>query len=321
LTPTNERGEVGGRLRQINRSSLPNEAKDTLRTILAYVCWRDGTNAWPSVPTLASDMSLGRSAVHARLRFLVQKGILRNDGRSKYNTVVRGIDFGALDKYVAEERKPVKKRQSPKADPPIDRSYSGRPEIDTPVDRSQILRSTVDKHPEEHPLNTPPLGGVLFGQGEDSNPKSAPVPPGFLAWWREYPNARRKGRDKCIQIWKSKGLEARYAELVATLKRHRIDPQWTKEGAKYAPLTTTYLSQGRYDDDADDITHLQPSPPSNPPVTERAIRMLSGETKRTAADAVRRAHPSLAGWTVAQLEQTPPPEFVAELRAMGAIPE
>lgn len=69
--------------------------------------------------------------------------------------------------------------------------------------------------------------------------------PDFLAFWQAYPN--KTGKDKAFEAW---GKKAPILETcLSALKWQTAQPQWAKEGGKYIPHPTTWLNQGRWNDE------------------------------------------------------------------------
>ena len=69
---------------------------------------------------------------------------------------------------------------------------------------------------------------------------------GFERWWKAYPKLRRKGKGAAFKSWQKHKLEARTGELITTVQ---AQIERDDHFRKYTPLPTTYLNQGRYDDD------------------------------------------------------------------------
>lgn len=147
-------------------------------------------------------------------------------------------------------------------------------------------------------------------------------PPGFVRWWGEYPKRRRTGRKKCLDLWKRHGLEQRADAVIAALRRHRTDPQWTKDGGQFTPMATTYLNQGRYDDDAD--TEAPGLAISLPPEKVAVRDWLLAQTSHARLWLIQEARkrvPELSRVDDAAMLKTLPDPFVAivnEYRQRGA---
>lgn len=75
----------------------------------------------------------------------------------------------------------------------------------------------------------------------------ASLPPGFVAFWNAYPPRRRVDKRGCFQKWKDNGLEAQAKIIVADVRKRAESDDWTRENAKFVPMSTTYLNQTRWD--------------------------------------------------------------------------
>jgi hypothetical protein len=70
-------------------------------------------------------------------------------------------------------------------------------------------------------------------------------PDGFALFWDAYPN--RTGRLAAIKAWnKARPDDALVAQMLKTLAWQRCSEQW---GRGYIPHPTTWLNQGRWDDE------------------------------------------------------------------------
>ena len=77
---------------------------------------------------------------------------------------------------------------------------------------------------------------------------NATLPPGFRRFWSEYPVARRRVHpDRCLAYWTEYGLEAMADTVIEAAKKLAEDDDWTREGGRWCPLTTTFLNQKRYE--------------------------------------------------------------------------
>ena len=84
-----------------------------------------------------------------------------------------------------------------------------------------------------------------------------PYSPGFLQFWAIYPPARRASKPSCLKLWHKDDLEPRTEEVCAKVEGLKLTV-WQGKEPHFIPMTLTWLSQGRYDDD--------PITPSAPPV-------------------------------------------------------
>jgi len=72
--------------------------------------------------------------------------------------------------------------------------------------------------------------------------------PQFDRFWAAYP--KRTGKRDAQRAWeKHKPSEAMTDLIVAALTRQKSWPQWTREEGRYIPNPSTWLNQGRWDDE------------------------------------------------------------------------
>jgi len=72
----------------------------------------------------------------------------------------------------------------------------------------------------------------------------------FDLFWEAYP--RKVGKQECLKIWlnpKKKEIRPSIEELVRALKIQKQSEDWTKENGRYIPHPSTWLNQGRWDDE------------------------------------------------------------------------
>lgn len=67
----------------------------------------------------------------------------------------------------------------------------------------------------------------------------------FQIFWSRYP--RRVGRAKAEQVWRK--IHPPLAKVLEALAWQSLQPQWQKEHGQFIPHPTTYLNQGRWDDE------------------------------------------------------------------------
>jgi hypothetical protein len=103
----------------------------------------------------------------------------------------------------------------------------------------------------------PCCGQQIKLQDAPVKPKKAPAS-GFLDFWRTYP--KKVARGYCEEIWKRKNLSIE--SVLPALKKAIASPDWQKEGGKFIPNPSTWLNQGRYEDEGMDYDALKSKKPS-----------------------------------------------------------
>ena len=88
--------------------------------------------------------------------------------------------------------------------------------------------------------------------GQEYNPKTA-TKNDFEIFWKAYP--RKTGKGYCQEIWKRKKFPA-IEIILDSLKKSIASPDWQKEGGKFIPNPSTWLNQGRWEDEGIDHSIL-----------------------------------------------------------------
>lgn len=98
---------------------------------------------------------------------------------------------------------------------------------------SKALRSQEQEQDQEQDQETPPAP-----QGER-----------FERFWSAYP--KKVGKDAARRWWgKRKPDDAMLAAMLAAIAVQAKSAQWAKDGGQYIPHPTTWLNEGRWQDDA-----------------------------------------------------------------------
>jgi len=107
---------------------------------------------------------------------------------------------------------------------------------DAPSEQSRVGRVKKEKK-EKIPPTVPPKG---------TN--------GFSEFWEAYP--RKVGKRAAERAWRrikwSKELQQQILNSVA---EHTYSPDWTRENGRFIPHPTTFLNQGRWDDELEPVRH------------------------------------------------------------------
>lgn len=77
-----------------------------------------------------------------------------------------------------------------------------------------------------------------------------PTPPkDFLTYWTAYP--KKIGKQAALRAWliaAKKGILPPIDQILKALETQKNDDQWCKDGGQYIPHPTTWINQGRWDD-------------------------------------------------------------------------
>ena len=74
----------------------------------------------------------------------------------------------------------------------------------------------------------------------------------FDEFWAAYP--KKVGRKAAQTSWKNKTKPTRaHDKIMTAIGRARVTEQWQKEGGRFIPNPTTWLNQGRWDDEYEEV--------------------------------------------------------------------
>ncbi|MFA5140426.1 MAG: hypothetical protein WC728_14435 [Elusimicrobiota bacterium] len=83
---------------------------------------------------------------------------------------------------------------------------------------------------------------------QQPGPAPSPLPEGFAEFWTAYP--RRVGRQAALRVWKRLRPDVSLcARIMRAVETQRRCDQWMKDGGQFIPHPTTWLNQGRWDDE------------------------------------------------------------------------
>lgn len=107
-------------------------------------------------------------------------------------------------------------------------------------------KQTGDKKP---PLNPPPSSS---SSSSSSNTPSIPQGGGFDEFWSAYP--KKVGKDDARKAFlKRKPDGELLALMLAAIAAQRESQAWTRDGGQYIPNPSTWLNQGRWQDETDPV--------------------------------------------------------------------
>jgi len=119
------------------------------------------------------------------------------------------------------------------------------------------MHSNGDSIPGPIPLPKPkPKTKRHTSSGDDADPL-------FDAFWGEYP--RKKGKKAAKKVWKKMTMEQKTTALAA-IKKQKAWGQFSGKEAEFIPHPTTWLNQGRWDDEPDEqVTKHRATRSNSPP--------------------------------------------------------
>jgi len=179
----------------------------------------DQGECWPSYQHIADQCEIGRSTVKLHIRELEKAGFLRREFRRKGELNQSNLFHLSLDSGAANALGGGAGGNPPRAG-------------DNPGGGAGAAPRT--SHLSE-PVNEPkPMGK------QDSLE-------GFDQFWKLYP--KKKGRKDAAKAWeKLKPDKIQRAVLIASLAKHCVSADWTKDGGRYVPNPATWLNGERWED-------------------------------------------------------------------------
>ena len=127
---------------------------------------------------------------------------------------------------------------------------NGFSEKQTKAKKADNVNVNVNENVNENDNNPP----VVPPEGDEAEP--APKDPkviGFDEFWQSYPH--KVGKKAALSAWKklkpNAGLRVKIMESLETQKSSQ---QWRRENGRYIPNPATWLNQGRWDDQLDQVS-------------------------------------------------------------------
>lgn len=81
--------------------------------------------------------------------------------------------------------------------------------------------------------------------GEEKPTRTSALDDGFDLFWNAYP--KKVGKDKAITAWKKK--KPKLETVLKALQWQKQSDQWTKQDGQFIPNPTTYINEGRWQDE------------------------------------------------------------------------
>lgn len=71
----------------------------------------------------------------------------------------------------------------------------------------------------------------------------------FERWWLLYP--RRTAKAAAYKSWKRQRLDSEVDQVIKTTEAYKTTEQWTRDKGQFVPHPTTFLNQGRWEDEVE----------------------------------------------------------------------
>lgn len=110
------------------------------------------------------------------------------------------------------------------------------------------------------------------------------VPTSFDRFWSAYPN--KVGKDAARRAWSKAKGKPKIEDMLAILEQQKTWPKWTKDNGAYIPNPSTWLNQGRWNDEPPQVA--QGSGHGNYPDTEQAAAAERVRARREMLKAAER---------------------------------
>jgi hypothetical protein len=146
-----------------------------------------------------------------------------------------------------------KKRQPKREDSSAERTRAYRERLKekeavTQCDAGVTQCDARREEKREDNINTPTLSSL---RSERASPTAKTFPQEFLDFWAAYP--KKTGKDAAYRAWQTKKRERRLPaidDLLEAVRKAKASSQWQEDGGKYIPNPSTWLNQGRWEDEA-----------------------------------------------------------------------
>lgn len=121
-----------------------------------------------------------------------------------------------------------------------------------------------------------PVPVLLTSSAPKTNLKSNGYTNEFEQFWRAYP--KRIGKKKAYSAWKKATDRPEMAQVIRRIEESKRTEQWMKENGQFIPHPSTWINEGRWDDEPMLSNGKTQRPPPPPPKTDPIGRGLWGRT-------------------------------------------
>jgi hypothetical protein len=160
----------------------------------------------------------------------------------------------------------VKEKASEIPPPPEESTYraygEGYDEEDEEDDKHQTSTGQVSGKHHASTMQAPPITGNLspstgnLPPGKEEDPEEEPAETAsqkrFDLFWAAYP--KKVGKKAAQKAWKNAKVNADlFDKIMNAVGKARITTQWLREGGRYIPNPSTWLNEGRWDDEIKEV--------------------------------------------------------------------
>jgi len=153
-----------------------------------------------------------------------------------------------IDRRKADAERARKKRAAASASPSVGTTSAGHPQDVGRTSASTVQYSTL-------PNSTVPIKPSNEGNDEPGEPTPSAQERRFAEFWQAYP--KKVGKKAALGSWKRiKPDAALFDKIMAAVEAAKGSRQWQRDDGQYIPNPATWLNQGRWDDELEEVkTH------------------------------------------------------------------
>jgi hypothetical protein len=96
--------------------------------------------------------------------------------------------------------------------------------------------------------NTPPDSDSDSHSSNNKKKRDQPIDGEFTQFWKVYP--RKVGKRSALRVWMKLGKDRPpLKKILAAIDLQKQSESWQRDGGQYIPHPTTWLNQGRWEDE------------------------------------------------------------------------
>lgn len=161
-----------------------------------------------------------------------------------------------IDQREAEKQRSRRRRSAAKVDTTDGLSQSdhrttaGRPPDDQKTIGGRVDKTRVDKTTPDQTNNNTPTSSDVAPKKQNIQEER------FASFWSLYP--KKVGKQAALKSWKRIKPDAELFErILSALEQAKRSEQWQRERGRFIPNPTTWLNQGRWDDELEPAENYQ----------------------------------------------------------------
>lgn len=115
-----------------------------------------------------------------------------------------------------------------------------------------------------------PIENKARGKPRIRDPEDLVPAKGFDRFWAEWPSHHRKrGRSKCLRLWRRYRLEDIADSVLAALRRDKVSRQWAERDGQFIPGPEPWLNDTPWETDPAEIVSPASAPEDDPMAGQR----------------------------------------------------